>query len=174
MRAESAPWRPPNALKSSFWLPKSIAPSQRGRHDHRMGSGRITPMIPNLFSTEPPREQAAPTPTPTTPSIEKSAASSRHILPSDLPAAIKHLSDQELEQLHVAVTIEQQRRGKRPLPSKTESKRTELPAVTLTIGKQNAVRAAFKAGVTPAKIAKQFGIPQSDVRRVIAYETMKQ
>jgi hypothetical protein len=96
----------------------------------------------------------------------------RHILPNDLSAAMKHLSDQELEQLLVAVT--QQRRGKKPPPSRTESKRTELPAVTLTIGKQNAVRAAFKAGVTPAKIAKQFGIPQSDVRRVIANETMKQ
>ena len=73
------------------------------------------------------------------------------------------------------MTIEQQRRGKEAAnPSKTESKRTELPAVTLTIGKQNAVRAAFKAGVTPAKIAKQFGIPQSDVRKVIANETMKQ
>ena len=136
-----------------------------------MGSERITPMIPNLFSTEPPREQAALTPTPTIPPIEKLAASSRHILPSDLPAAIKHLSDQELEQLLVAVTIEQQRRGKKPLPSKTESK---LPSVTLTIGKQNAVRAAFKAGVTPAKIAKQFGIPQSDVRRVIANEQVKE
>lgn len=139
-----------------------------------MRSGRITPMIPSLFSTEPPREQAALTPTPTTPPIENSAASSRHVLPSDLPAAIKHLSDQELEQLLVAVTIEQQRRGKKPPPSKIESKRTELTAVTLTIGKQNAVRAAFKAGVPPAKIAKQFGIPQSDVRRVIANETMKQ
>jgi hypothetical protein len=164
----------PNALKSSLWLSKSIAPSRRGRHDNHMRSGRITPMIPNLFSTEPPREQAALTPTPTTPPIENSAASSRHVLPSDLPAAIKHLSDQQLEQLHVAVAIEQQRRGKKPLPSKIESRRTELAAVTLTIGKQNAVRAAFKAGVTPAKIAKQFGIPQSDVRRVIANETMKQ
>ena len=135
-----------------------------------MGSGRITPMIPNLFSTEPPREQAALTPTPTTLSIENSVAA-RHILPSDLPTAIKHLSDQELDQLDAAVTAEQQRRGKKRLPSKTESK---LPAVTLTIGKQNAVRAAFKAGVTPAKIAKQFGITQSDVRRVIANETMKQ
>ena len=139
-----------------------------------MASGRNTPMIPNLFSTEPPREQAALTPTPTIPTIEKSASSSRHVLPSDLPAAIKHINDQELEQLHVAVTIEMQRRGKKPLPSKTETKRTELPTVTLTIGKQNAVRAAFKAGVTPAKIAKQFGIPQSDIRRVIANETMKQ
>ena len=136
-----------------------------------MASGRNTPMIPNLFSTEPPREQAALTPTPTIPTIEKSASSSRHVLPSDLPAAIKHINDQELEQLRVAVTIEHQRRGKKSPPSKTEGK---LPAVTLTIGKQNAVRAAFKAGVTPAKIAKQFGIPQSDVRRVIANETMKQ
>jgi hypothetical protein len=131
-------------------------------------------MIPNLLSTEPPREQAALTPTPTIPPIKKTAASSRHILPNDLPAAMKHLTDQELEQLLVAVTIEQQRRGKKPPPSKTESKRTELPAVTLAIGKQNAVRAAFKAGVTPAKIAKQFGLSQSDVRRVIANETMKQ
>jgi hypothetical protein len=72
------------------------------------------------------------------------------------------------------VTAEQQRRGKKVLTSKAERKRTELPAITLTVGKQNAVRAAFKAGVTPAKIAKQFGIPQSDVRRVIANETMKQ
>jgi predicted DNA-binding protein (UPF0251 family) len=135
-----------------------------------MGSGRITPMIPNLFSTEPSREQAALTPAPTTPPIENSAASSRHILPGDLPAAIRHLNDQELNQLEAAVTAEQQRRGKKPLPSKTESKRTELPAATLTIGKQNAVRAAFKAGVKPAKIAKQFGISQSEVREVLASE----
>ena len=135
-----------------------------------MGGGRITPMIPNLFSTEQPREQAA-TPTPTIAPLENSAASTRHILPSDLPAAIKHLNDQELDQLEAAVTAEQQRRGKKPLPSKTGSKRMmELPAVTLSIGKQNAVRAAFKAGVTPAKIAKQFGIPQSGVREVLASE----
>ena len=138
-----------------------------------MGGGRITTMIPNLFSTDQPREQAALTPTPTIP-LENSTASSRHILPSDLPAAIRHLNDQDLDQLEAAVTAEQQRRGKKPLPSKPGSKRmTEMPAVTLSIGKQNAVRAAFKAGVTPAKIAKQFGIPQSDVRRVIANETMK-
>jgi predicted transcriptional regulator len=30
-----------------------------------------------------------------------------------------------------------------------------------------------KAGVTPAKIAKQFGIPQAEVRKVIASEGMK-
>jgi predicted transcriptional regulator len=37
----------------------------------------------------------------------------------------------------------------------------------------NAVRAAFKAGVTPSKIAKEFGISQADVRKVIASEGLK-
>ena len=139
-----------------------------------MGSGRITPMIPNLFSTELPREQAALTPSPTIPAADSSASSPRHILPNNLPAAIKHLNDQELEQLLAAVTAEQQRRGKKPpSPEKTDGKRTEAPAVTLSIGKLNAVRAAFKAGVTPAKIAKQFGISQSDVRKVLASDRPK-
>jgi DNA-directed RNA polymerase specialized sigma24 family protein len=90
-------------------------------------------------------------------------------LPSDLPAAIKHLDDHELEQLQAAVTAEQQRRGKiTPASKKTLSKRVEAAAVSLTPGKLNAVLAAFKAGVTPARIAREFGIPQSDVRKVIA------
>ena len=139
-----------------------------------MGSGRTTPMIPNLFSTGSPREQAALTPSPTVPSADSSASSPRHILPSDLPAAIKHLKDQELEQLVAAVTAEQQRRGnKPPAPKKIERKRMEGPSVSLTIGKLNAVRAAFKAGVTPARIARQFGITQSEVRQAIASEAKK-
>jgi predicted DNA-binding protein (UPF0251 family) len=72
------------------------------------------------------------------------------------------------------VIAEQQRRGKKPsTPKKTLSKRMEAPAVTLTIGKLNAVRAAFKAGVRPSKIAKQFGISQSEVRKIIAGDGMK-
>jgi hypothetical protein len=131
-------------------------------------------MIPNLFSTELPREQAALTPSPTTPAAVDATSPPRHILPSDLPAAIKHLNDQELEQLLTAVTAEQQRRGnKPPTPEKTERKRMEVPSVSLSIGRLNAVRAAFKAGVTPAKIAKQFGIPQSEIRKVIASEGKK-
>ena len=38
----------------------------------------------------------------------------------------------------------------------------------LTKGKLNAVRAAFKAGVKPSAIARQFGISQSDVRKALA------
>src|SRR5260370_11503860 len=74
-----------------------------------MGSGRITPMIPDLFSTALPREKSL-----LTPSVPNSTADmiTRHVLPNDLPSAIKQLNDQELEQLLVAVTAEQQRRGK--------------------------------------------------------------
>jgi hypothetical protein len=43
--------------------------------------------------------------------------------------------------------------------------RTEVVAVHLTPGKLNAVRAAFKAGVEPSQIARQFGLSQSDVRK---------
>jgi predicted DNA-binding protein (UPF0251 family) len=70
--------------------------------------------------------------------------------------------------LLAAVTAEQQRRGKKPPTPKNTVRQAETPAVTLTIGKLNAVRAAFKAGVRPSKIAKQFGISQSEVRKVLA------
>ena len=111
---------------------------------------------------------------PPVPTADKAASSPRHILPSDLPAAIKYLNDQELDQLQAAVTTEQQRRGKKPPASdKTSSKRVEAGAVSLTPVKLNAVRAAFKAGVRPSKIAKQFGIPQSDVRKAVASDKPK-
>jgi hypothetical protein len=109
---------------------------------------------------------------PSVPTADKAASSPRHILPSDLPAAIKHLNDQELDQLQAAVTAEQLRRGKKP-PSPEKTKRVEAATVSLTPTKLNAVRAAFKAGVRPSKIAKQFGIPQAEVRKVIAREGMK-
>ena len=41
-----------------------------------------------------------------------------------------------------------------------------IPAeVLLTRGQLNAVRSAFKAGITLSRIARQFGIPLSDVRK---------
>jgi hypothetical protein len=102
------------------------------------------------------------------------ATASRHVLPNDLPAAVKHLEDQELDLLFDAVVAERLRRGmKSPVPEKTPSQRTVGAAVSLNVGKVNAVRAAFKAGVTPSKIAKEFGISQADVRKVIANEGLK-
>jgi hypothetical protein len=132
-----------------------------------MGSGRTgSTATPDLFSTASPQETVSRPPKP--------ATSSRHILPGDLPSAIKHLNDQELDQLQAAVTAEQQRRGKKTSVSESaQSKRKETVSASLPAGKLNAVRAAFKAGVTPSRIAKQFGIPQSDVRKALASDGMK-
>src|SRR5215813_11595005 len=52
-----------------------------------------------------------------------------------------------------------------------ERRQPEEPNVALTRGQVNAVRAAFKAGITPSRIARQFGISQSDVRKVLASES---
>jgi transposase-like protein len=40
----------------------------------------------------------------------------------------------------------------------------------LTTGKLNAVRAAFKAGVKPSAIARQFGLSKTDIRTALATE----
>jgi hypothetical protein len=44
----------------------------------------------------------------------------------------------------------------------------EVTTVSLTRGQVNAVRAAFRAGIKPSRIARQFGISQSDVKKVLA------
>jgi hypothetical protein len=96
-------------------------------------------------------------------------------LPADLSNAIKHLGDQELDRLLGAVIVEQKRRGKKLRVSDENSRKrkVEASAVSLTQGKLNAVRAAFKAGVTPSRIARQFGISQSDVRKALAGDASK-
>ena len=100
-----------------------------------------------------------------------SAIPLRHVLPADLPNAVRHLDDQELNQLLSAVIAEQKRRGKK-LAAKP--RRVEVfAAAPLAQGKLNAVRAASKAGVTPSRIARQFGISQSDVRKALASDIAK-
>src|SRR5262245_17101205 len=54
-----------------------------------------------------------------------------------------------------------------------ERRQPEEPNVALTQGQVNAVRATFKAGITPSRIARQFGISQSDVRKVLASESRR-
>jgi hypothetical protein len=93
----------------------------------------------------------------------------RHVLPKDLPNAIRHLGDEELDRLLAATLAEMKRRGRR-LPTDKPAPKQERGAVevSLTRGQLNAVRAAFKAGITPARIARQFGLSQSDVRNALA------
>jgi hypothetical protein len=143
-----------------------------------MAENRTQQATPDLFSTAPVAE--------TSPLATKPVASAeperRHILPKDLPSAIKHLTDQELDSLIAASLEEAKRRGRAPAGIQTDepvakrssgtddSRQGEL-AVSLTRGQINAVRAAFKAGIKPSLISRQFGISQSDVRKVLASVT---
>ncbi len=98
----------------------------------------------------------------------KRATSSQHILPRDLDAAVRQLDDKELDKL-VSVAL-QERDRRRRLLAHDESPRKGKPetvAASLPQGKLNAVRAAFKAGVTPARIAREFGLSRSDVQRAL-------
>jgi hypothetical protein len=90
-------------------------------------------------------------------------------LPKDLDTAIQKLDDRELERL-VLAALEERARRKKPLLLKQgqRKRRTEAVAVSLPQGKLNAVRAAFKAGVTPNRIAREFGLSRSDVQSALA------
>jgi hypothetical protein len=126
---------------------------------------------PDLFSSAPAREVHSQ---PLEPIGSPSAVPLRHVLPADLPNAVRHLNDQELDQLLSAIIAEQKRRGKKLPAEMSRKQRVEVvTAVPLTQGKLNAVRAAFKAGVTPSRIARQFGISQSDIRKALTSEIVK-
>jgi hypothetical protein len=94
---------------------------------------------------------------------------SRYVLPKDLDAAIGRLDDQELERLASAVLEERARRKKPRMPEENQLGRNAaaVPAC-LPPGKINAIKAAFKAGVTPTRIAREFGLSRSDVQRALA------
>jgi hypothetical protein len=135
-----------------------------------MGS-RARSSTPGLFSSAPAREVHSQ---PLEPIGSPSAVPSRHVLPADLPNAIRHLNDQELDQLLSAIIAEQKRRGKKLPAEMSRKQRVDVAtAVPLTQGKLNAIRPAFKAGITPSRIARQFGISQSDVRKALASEIVK-
>jgi len=106
----------------------------------------------------------------------------RQLLPQDLAGSLARLGDVEIDALLTAVSAEAKRRGRlTPIAPKDTSTRDprarasdvvdEEGARLLSKGKLNAVRAAFKAGVKPSTIARQFGISKSDVKKVIASET---
>jgi hypothetical protein len=102
---------------------------------------------------------------------DDAVSSPRHVLPKDLPNAIRHLGDDELDRLFAAALAEMRRRGRR-LPTDKPAPKRKLGAVevSLTRSQLNAVRAAFKVGITPTRIARQFGLSQSDVRKALASE----
>jgi uncharacterized protein (DUF433 family) len=143
---------------------------------------------PNLFSTEMVRDASSSATKPTA-AAEPVAdtATQRHVLPKNLRHAVAQLSNEELDALcEVAVDEAKRRRrlrwsigaestssSRRPSNRTASTDKTPRPRygtaeVSLTRGQVNAVRAAFKAGITPSRIARQFGISQANVRKALA------
>src|SRR6478672_13348074 len=149
-----------------------------------MPTRRPAETTPDLFSAPPTVTAAGPSAVPKGKAGPNSPASQqRHFLPEDLAGALKRLDDVQIGALLAAVTTEAERRGRRPpSPAKEQPmakphRRQEVAedgAGSLTTGKLNAVRAAFKAGVKPSAIARQFGISQSDVRKALAQGTRRE
>jgi predicted DNA-binding protein (UPF0251 family) len=149
---------------------------------------------PDLFSTDQVRDvSAAPVDQPATASATD-ISSQRHILPKNLRHAVKQLSDRELDELIEVAFDEGERRGRLPqsvrtempssalrppglttkwLPQTGKRQRVDIAEVSLTRGQVNAIRASFKAGITPSRIARQFGVSQSNVRKALATDPLK-
>jgi len=143
-----------------------------------MGSGSNPSIKDDLFSAQRSPDTSSPSAVQqkSTHTDETAVASSQsYALPQNLPSALSHLDDDQLDRLHAAVMAEQQRRGKTlPVTIETSRKqRTKEVPTNLTLGKLNAVRAAFKAGVTPSRIARQFGVTLTDVRKALASDPSK-
>ena len=142
-----------------------------------MVTGRIRPPGVDLFSSASLRDAPSPGTKPPrqAPSNKEAAASSpQYLLPKDLSSGIRQLNDQEFDRLLAAVLAEQKRRGKKlPLSRKASRKPPVQFGPPLAPAKVNAVRAAFKAGVPPSRIARQFGISHADVRKALASSPSK-
>ena len=153
-----------------------------------MGRDRSKRTTPDLFATAAVRDASA---SPKLPAAQatKETATQRYILPKDLHAAVKHLSDGELDLLHTAALEEIKRRGRTPRGVETDlqtlrnrfdasprtktQRKADNAEVPLTRGQLNAVLAAFKAGITPSLIARQSGISQWNVRKALASNKSK-
>ena len=145
------------------------------RHDRLMGSSRHRSTTPDLFST------ASATVLPSVnspPSLTGdgggAAPSPSYALPTNLPSALSHLDEDQLDRLPAAVISELNRRGKKLAvyePSRKQPIKEVAPP--LAQGKLNAIRAAFKAGAMPYRIAKQFGVSQADLGRALANDPSK-
>ena len=140
-----------------------------------MGNGNNPSIKTDLFS-----EQQSPDTSSSPASEAKSsplrtdqtaaASSQSYALPKNLPSALGYLDDDQLDRLLAAVLAEQRRRGKKVSVSKALVK---VVAPPLPQGKLNAIRVAFKAGFTPSRIARQFRISKSDVKKALASDSSK-
>ena len=142
-----------------------------------MGSSRHRSTTSDLFSTASATVPLSPVNTPpsssTTDDGAATASSPSYALPTNLPSALSHLDDDQLDRLLAAVIGELNRRGKKLAVYPSRKLPIKEVAAPLAQGKMNAIRAAFKAGITPFRIAKQFGVSQADVRKALAGDEKK-
>jgi hypothetical protein len=120
---------------------------------------------------------------------ETKTAPQRHVLPQNLRHAVRQLNDGELDELFGVAFDEAKRRGRLPRSFGTDStpfsrrpsdlvtkrsppthkrRQVDIDEVPMTRGQLNAVRAVFKAGITPSRIARQFRISQANMRKALA------
>ena len=135
---------------------------------------------PDLFS-----HPAACALTPITPGNSLTAPV---LLPGDLEGSLARLSQADFERLRAAVSNEAVRRGgtapeplhrasaqaergtRSAMRAKVKAEEGRPRAEAVTAGKGNAIRAAFRAGLKPPAIARQFGVSQATVREVLQTE----
>ena len=108
---------------------------------------------------------------------QTSRATPSVLLPSDLKASLAILNDRDFELLLAEVMKEAARR--RDLEAPDAPRNTTSPAKrsrnerkpplteSIPLAKANLVRAAFKAGVKAPAIARQFGISQALVEKLL-------
>jgi hypothetical protein len=148
-----------------------------------MGHDPADQPTPELFPTATVRDTSSTATISPAPDRTTDTAPQRHVLPKNLPNALKHLSDGELNLIYAATIEEIKRRGGMPQGIETDLKTlrnrldvrpnwmnmrsaatkkrqdVDIAEVPLAQGKLNAVRAAFKAGVTPSRIARCLEYP---------------
>lgn len=101
-----------------------------------------------------------------------SETSPRIRLPGELSQSLTYLDDAELRRLRDAVNAEVARRH--PVRGGQERGRGSGSTVEtgqMPEGKVNLIQASFKAGLSPAAIARNLGIPSALVRRVVKSES---
>jgi DNA-binding transcriptional regulator YiaG len=171
--------------KTSRQLGRSCPPVHL-RHDYAMGRDPTEQASPDLFSTDTVRDASPPPSKPGAAEAATDTSSRRHFLPKNLRHAVKQLNDGELDELLEVTFDEARRRGRLPRSIGTDSTSTsrrpsdlvtkrspptdkrrqvDIDEVPMTGGQVSAIRAAFKAGVTPSQIARHFRVSQSNVRR---------
>lgn len=140
---------------------------------------------PDLFSFAPKDADETRSPTPAVKTVQSCP---RFLLPENIDKALSFLEAADLERLREAIERQCKQRGLTETSGHNNKIADKVPAkpgmaaptrlaakpakakgepIALTPSKINAIRAAFKAGVKPTLICRQFGVSQTAVRQAL-------